>query len=177
VVALARHLVVPEVPASRVDAVLSDTGLSDTGLSDAADRRVGGYSRGMLQRLGLAATVVGEPALLLVLAAGGVTLAVLLTERPPGPGTLVDRLVLTGPMPLSGTVIRGDGETKESVGKEGTMQRRSAGWLLAEFSVAFVAGVVGAMVASHRRSGPVPEGHRRVDASAQLAGRELQTVG
>jgi ABC-2 type transport system ATP-binding protein len=61
VVALARHLVTPHGPASRVDAVLKDTGLAD-----AADRRVGGYSRGMLQRLGLAATLVGEPELLLL---------------------------------------------------------------------------------------------------------------
>ncbi|WP_327004425.1 ABC transporter ATP-binding protein [Dactylosporangium sp. NBC_01737] len=61
VVALARHLVAPEGPASRVDVVLRDTGLAD-----AADRRVGGYSRGMLQRLGLAATVVGDPELLLL---------------------------------------------------------------------------------------------------------------
>jgi hypothetical protein len=57
------------------------------------------------------------------------------------------------------------------------MKRRSAGWLLAEFSVAFVAGVVGAMVASHRRAGPAPEGHRSADAAEQPAGRELQTVG
>jgi ABC-2 type transport system ATP-binding protein len=46
---------------NRVDDVLAQTGLAD-----AADRRVGGYSRGMLQRLGLATTVVGEPELLLL---------------------------------------------------------------------------------------------------------------
>ncbi|MEV6924619.1 ABC transporter ATP-binding protein [Dactylosporangium sp. NPDC051485] len=61
VVALARELVGAEVPAARVDEVLHDAGLVD-----AADRRVGGYSRGMLQRLGIAATVIGEPGLLLL---------------------------------------------------------------------------------------------------------------
>jgi ABC-2 type transport system ATP-binding protein len=40
--------------------------LADAGLQAAADRRTGGYSRGMLQRLGLAATLVGDPDLLLL---------------------------------------------------------------------------------------------------------------
>jgi len=40
--------------------------LRDAGLTAAADRRVGGYSRGMLQRLGLAGSVVGRPDLLLL---------------------------------------------------------------------------------------------------------------
>jgi ABC-2 type transport system ATP-binding protein len=40
--------------------------LADAGLQEAAERRVGGYSRGMLQRLGIAATLVGEPELLLL---------------------------------------------------------------------------------------------------------------
>jgi ABC-2 type transport system ATP-binding protein len=35
--------------------------LTAAGLGDALDRRTGGFSRSMLQRLGLAATVVGEP--------------------------------------------------------------------------------------------------------------------
>jgi ABC-2 type transport system ATP-binding protein len=39
--------------------------LSRLGLADAADRRVGGFSRGMLSRLGLAAGLAGQPALLL----------------------------------------------------------------------------------------------------------------
>jgi ABC-2 type transport system ATP-binding protein len=58
---LARSLVAPQLPAGSVDAALRETGLQD-----AADRRVGGFSRGMLQRLGLATTVVGEPELLIL---------------------------------------------------------------------------------------------------------------
>ncbi|MCK2218964.1 ABC transporter ATP-binding protein [Actinomadura sp. ATCC 31491] len=61
VVALARRLTAPGEPAGREDEVLADAELTA-----AADRRVGGYSRGMLQRLGLAATVVGRPGLLLL---------------------------------------------------------------------------------------------------------------
>jgi ABC-2 type transport system ATP-binding protein len=61
VVSLARHLVSPELPDDRIDEVLHDAGLGE-----AAERRVGGYSRGMLQRLGIAATVVGRPELLLL---------------------------------------------------------------------------------------------------------------
>jgi ABC-2 type transport system ATP-binding protein len=59
--ALAHRLVAPHLPAQRVDEVLRDAGLAD-----AASRRVGGYSRGMLQRLGFAATVIGGPDLLLL---------------------------------------------------------------------------------------------------------------
>jgi ABC-2 type transport system ATP-binding protein len=40
--------------------------LADAGLAQAIDRRTGGFSRGMLQRLGMAATVVGEAELLLL---------------------------------------------------------------------------------------------------------------
>jgi ABC-2 type transport system ATP-binding protein len=40
--------------------------LATTGLGDAADRRAGGFSRGMLQRLGLAAALAPEPALLVL---------------------------------------------------------------------------------------------------------------
>ncbi|MCB2224712.1 MAG: ABC transporter ATP-binding protein [Actinobacteria bacterium] len=40
--------------------------LADAGLDEAAGRRVGGYSRGMLQRLGIAATVVGRPRVMLL---------------------------------------------------------------------------------------------------------------
>ena len=40
--------------------------LADAGLTDAMDRPVGGYSRGMLQRLGVACTIVGDPSLVLL---------------------------------------------------------------------------------------------------------------
>jgi ABC-2 type transport system ATP-binding protein len=39
--------------------------LDQVGLSDAADRRVGGFSRGMRARLGLAAGLIGDPAILI----------------------------------------------------------------------------------------------------------------
>ena len=40
--------------------------LDKTGLGDVADRTVGGFSRGMLQRLGIAVTIVNRPRLLLL---------------------------------------------------------------------------------------------------------------
>jgi ABC-2 type transport system ATP-binding protein len=49
------------VALSRVDEVLDQVGLTK-----AADRRVGGYSLGMRQRLGLAAALLGDPAVLVL---------------------------------------------------------------------------------------------------------------
>lgn len=40
--------------------------LAKVGLEDAGDRRVGGYSKGMLQRIGLAQALVGDPELLIL---------------------------------------------------------------------------------------------------------------
>jgi ABC-2 type transport system ATP-binding protein len=61
VVALAASLTSAGTDDDRLAAVLQECGLAD-----AADRSVGGYSRGMLQRLGVAATVVGRPELVLL---------------------------------------------------------------------------------------------------------------
>jgi ABC-2 type transport system ATP-binding protein len=61
VVDLARRLVAPDAPAADVDGALGEVELADV-----AERAVGGFSRGMLQRLGLAATIVSRPELLIL---------------------------------------------------------------------------------------------------------------
>lgn len=61
VVELARYLAGVEPDQDRVGATLAGVGLTD-----AENRRVSGYSRGMLQRLGLAATLIGDPRLVLL---------------------------------------------------------------------------------------------------------------
>jgi ABC-2 type transport system ATP-binding protein len=61
VVDLARHLVAPQLPRERVEQVLTEVGLAD-----AAHRRTGGFSRGMLQRLGIASCLVGDPEVLVL---------------------------------------------------------------------------------------------------------------
>ena len=60
VVDLARHLTAPGLPRTRVEQALAEVGLRE------ARGPVGGFSRGMLQRLGLAACLVGDPALLIL---------------------------------------------------------------------------------------------------------------
>lgn len=61
VVALALRLVRGAVNEDRVTEILQRTGIAD-----AARRQVGGYSRGMLQRLGVAAALVTDPRLVLL---------------------------------------------------------------------------------------------------------------
>ena len=50
-----------EHPSERVDGVLADVGLTE-----AANRRVGGFSMGMKQRLGIAAALLGDPEVLIL---------------------------------------------------------------------------------------------------------------
>lgn len=59
IVDLSRAMVAPDLPVTTVDEALHETGLADV-----AERRIGGFSRGMLQRLGIAATIVTGPELL-----------------------------------------------------------------------------------------------------------------
>jgi ABC-2 type transport system ATP-binding protein len=61
VVDLARSLVAPAAGEQAVAAALTAAGLADS-----AHRQVGGFSRGMIQRLGLAAALVGDPELLIL---------------------------------------------------------------------------------------------------------------
>lgn len=61
VVELAHSLTTSDSNAAQVDEVLGEAGLADE-----MNRQVGGFSRGMLQRLGVAATVVGDPELLML---------------------------------------------------------------------------------------------------------------
>jgi ABC-2 type transport system ATP-binding protein len=61
VVDLSLQLTAPERSRDRVDEVLEQVGLGDV-----RDRRCGGFSRGMLQRLGLAACLVGDPEVLVL---------------------------------------------------------------------------------------------------------------
>jgi ABC-2 type transport system ATP-binding protein len=61
VVDLARSLVAPAAGAEAVTAALAAAGLDES-----AHRQVGGFSRGMIQRLGLASSLVGDPELLIL---------------------------------------------------------------------------------------------------------------
>jgi ABC-2 type transport system ATP-binding protein len=61
VVDLARALVAPAADGTAVADALATAGLADS-----MDRQAGGFSRGMVQRLGLACALVGDPALLIL---------------------------------------------------------------------------------------------------------------
>ena len=61
VVDLARYPFRKEVSEQSVSQIIGEVGLTES-----IDRRVGGFSRGMKQRLGLATTLIGEPQLVLL---------------------------------------------------------------------------------------------------------------
>ena len=51
---------------NQVDESLVQQVIGEVGLSDSIDRRVGGFSRGMKQRLGLATTIIADPKLIIL---------------------------------------------------------------------------------------------------------------
>ncbi|MGB3414715.1 MAG: ATP-binding cassette domain-containing protein [Microbacteriaceae bacterium] len=60
-----RHLRI-QAAASGISPKKIDSVLEQVGMSDAADRKIGGYSLGMRQRLGLAAALLGDPQVLVM---------------------------------------------------------------------------------------------------------------
>jgi ABC-2 type transport system ATP-binding protein len=62
----ARNHLLVYAHAARIDASRVAAVLKKVGLTDYADRRVGGYSLGMRQRLGLAFTLLGDPGVLVL---------------------------------------------------------------------------------------------------------------
>ncbi len=62
----ARHHLGVYAAAAGIDRARVDIVLGQVGLSAYADRRVGGYSLGMRQRLGLAGTLLGDPGVLVL---------------------------------------------------------------------------------------------------------------
>ncbi|MEO6827068.1 MAG: ABC transporter ATP-binding protein [Microbacteriaceae bacterium] len=62
----ARHHLLVYAQAARLNRETIPTALRKVGLTDYADRRVGGYSLGMRQRLGLAFALLGDPGVLVL---------------------------------------------------------------------------------------------------------------
>ncbi|MDQ1575927.1 MAG: type transport system ATP-binding protein [Microbacteriaceae bacterium] len=62
----ARNHLLVYAHAARIDTSRVNAVLKKVGLTDYADRRVGGYSLGMRQRLGLAFTLLGDPGVLVL---------------------------------------------------------------------------------------------------------------
>jgi len=62
----ARHHLRSYAPLVGKDDARCDEVLAAVGMTDAADRRVGGYSLGMRQRLGLATALLGDPSVLVL---------------------------------------------------------------------------------------------------------------
>ncbi len=62
----ARHHLLSYAPLVGADSARCDEVLARVGMTEAADRRVGGYSLGMRQRLGLATALLGDPSVLVL---------------------------------------------------------------------------------------------------------------
>ena len=158
------------VPKTRAEEMLEQVGLAD-----AATRRVGQYSLGMRQRLGIAAALLGDPAVLILdepangmdpegirwmrgllrdFAARGGT--VLLSSHLLGEvQATVDRLVVIG----GGRVVA-NGSLAELLAGSGTVVRGLD-----------PAGLREALVIAGLAPEPLPEGGFRVDGTAEQVGR------
>ncbi|MGW6278867.1 ABC transporter ATP-binding protein [Kribbella sp. NPDC055071] len=164
------------VPKGRADEMLEAVGLTA-----AAKRRVGQYSLGMRQRLGIAAALLGDPAVLILdepangmdpegirwmrgllhdFAARGGT--VILSSHLLGEvQATVDRLVVIG-----GGRIVADGSLEELLAGSGTLVRGLD-----------PIGLNQALTAAGLNLEPLADGSLRVDATAEQVGRAAAAVG
>jgi ABC-2 type transport system ATP-binding protein len=164
------------VPKSRVDEMLEAVGLAD-----AAKRRVGQYSLGMRQRLGIASALLGDPAVLILdEPANGMDpegirwMRGLLRDFADRGGTVilsshllgevqatVDRLVVIG-----GGRIVANGSLQELLAGSGTLVRGLD-----------PIGLNQALTAAGLQLEPLQDGASRVDATAEQVGRAAAAAG
>ncbi len=165
------------VPAARVDAVLDRVGLD----AAAARRRVGGYSLGMRQRLGIGLALIGDPRVLILdepangLDPEGIhAMRGLLRDFADGGGTVLlsshllreveavaDRLVMIG-----GGRIVADGAREELLGGAGTLVRAADPEALGR-----------ALAGAGLAAGPAPGGAVLVQAELAEVGPVLAAAG
>jgi ABC-2 type transport system ATP-binding protein len=164
------------VPKNRADELLEAVGLTS-----AAKRRVGQYSLGMRQRLGIASALLGDPAVLILdEPANGMDpegirwMRGLLRDFAGRGGTVilsshllgevqatVDRLVVIG-----GGRIVANGSLEELLAGSGTLVRGLD-----------PSGLRHALAAAGLQAEPLPEGAFRVDANAEQVGRAAAAAG
>ena len=164
-----------------VPTVRAEQMLERVGLAGAAGRRVGSYSLGMRQRLGIATALLGDPQVLVLdepangLDPEGIRwMRGLLREFAAGGGTVllsshllreveatVDRLVVIG----GGRVVA-DGPLRELLGGSGVTVRALD-----------TAALASALQAAGLAVSPVPDGALQVDADAEQVGRVAAGCG